>query len=362
MKTKIERVLSAFILILLVAGCSANHHPVDLSTKAHEARKFELGQVVEQNLSGYVRLPGVLKPFDEVNIFPKVSGFIRQILVDRGSVVTKGQLLIRLEAPELLSAVEAANSRFIQAEETGLASKEKYDRLKDAAKEPGAVSPIDLDNALAKMKADHAITMAEQSNLASVRTMQSYLEIRAPFAGMITQRNVSDGALVGAAANKDQPLLVLQNLQKLRLEVYIPETYVDKVDLDHEVSYVLNSMPGRTLHASISRSANALGSMHAEAIEVDVINQGLEFKPGMYGEVKIPLLTAAASLLVPNNAIVKSTEREFVARVKNGRTELINVKEGLSSHDSTEVFGNLQNRDSIILQANDELTAGIKVK
>lgn len=352
----------AVFLGFILTGCSGSQHPVDLSGSSVKIQKLELGAVVERNLIGYVRLPGVLKPFDEVNIFPKVSGFIKEILVDRGSFVKKGQLLIRLEAPELLSAVEAANSKFIQSQETASASKEKYDRLKDAALESGAVSPIDLDNALAKMKADQAISMAERSNLTSVRTMQSYLEVRAPFDGMITQRNISTGALVGPAETKEQPLLILQNLQKLRLEVFIPENYVDKVDLNHDVTYVLNALPGTLLTAKISRSSNALGAMHAEAIELDVINRDNQYKPGMYGEVKIPLTSNATSLLVPNNAIVKSTEREFVALVKNGRTVLVNIKEGLSSHDSTEVFGNIKARDVIIIHANDELKEGEIVK
>lgn len=352
----------AVFLGFILTGCSGSQHPVDLSGADTKTQKLELGTIVERNLNGYVRLPGVLKPFDEVNIFPKVSGFIKEILVDRGSFVKKGQLLIRLEAPELLSAVEAANSKYVQSQETALASKEKYDRLKDAAHESGAVSPIDLDNALSKMKADAAISMAEHSNLNAERTMQSYLDVRAPFEGMITQRNVSNGALVGSAETRDQPLLVLQNLQKLRLEVYIPESYVDKVDLTQEVSYVLNALPGKILKAKISRSSNALGLMHAEAIEVDVINHGDQFKPGMYGEVKIPLTSNATSLVVPDNAIVKSTEREFIATVKNGRTALINIKEGLSSHDSTEVFGNIHAYDKIVLHANDELKEGEIVK
>ena len=352
----------AVLFGLILTGCVGNQHPVDLSGAEVTTQKVELGAIVERNLNGYVRLPGVLKPFDEVNIYPKVSGFIKEMLVDRGSIVKKGQLLIRLEAPELLSAVEAANSKYVQSQETSLASKEKYDRLKDAAREPGAVSPIDLDNALSKMKADAAISMAEQSNLNSVRTMQSYLEVRAPFEGIITQRNVSNGALVGSSETKDQPLLILQNLQKLRLEVFIPESYVDKVDLNQEVSYVLNALPGKILQAKISRSSNALGSMHAEAIEVDVINHDKQFKPGMYGEVKIPLTSNATSLVVPDNAIVKSTEREFIATIKNGRTALINIKEGLSSHDSTEIFGNIHARDRIVLHANDELREGEIVK
>ena len=129
-----------------------------------------------------------MKPFNEVNIFPKVNGFVKNLYVDRGAIVSKSQLLMTLEAPEMESQLQAANSKYLQAQENAVASKEKYQRLSEAAKEPGSVSPLDLDNALSKMKADEQMAQAEKSNVASVRTMQDYLNIRAPFDGMIVQR------------------------------------------------------------------------------------------------------------------------------------------------------------------------------
>ncbi|MBS1532667.1 MAG: hypothetical protein JSU01_20355 [Bacteroidetes bacterium] len=85
-------------------------------------------------------------------------------------------------------------------------------------------------------------------------------------------------------------------------------------------------------------------------------------KPGMYAEVDIPMLSGAKSLLVPNSAIVRSTEREYVIAVNDGKTSYVDVKEGLASHDSTEVFGNLKPGNQVITNANDEIKEGIAVK
>lgn len=303
-------------------------------------------------------MPGQLKPFNEVNIFPKVNGFVQSVDVDRGSIVHKGQLLLKLEAPEMASQLAAANSKYMQAQENAVASKEKYQRLKEAAKEPGSVSPLDLDNALSKMKADEAMAQSERSTVSSVRDIQDYLNIRAPFDGMIVQRNVSPGALVSPGKGTDQPMLILQDINKLRLEVYIPEDYVDKVDLSKPVKFTFNAMPGKEQTARISRSANALGNMRSEAIEIDVQNKDRRLKPGMYAEVKIPMMSGAKSLLVPNNAIVRSTEREYVITVKNGKAALVDIKEGLAAHDSIAVFGNLTPGQTIIKNANDEIKEG----
>jgi len=357
MKFKSIIVLAAATSML--AACSSNQTPVNMAAAATSKKSaYETGIITEKALSSQARLPGQLKPFNEVNIFPKVNGFVKQLYVDRGAIVKKGQLLMTLEAPEMESQLQAANSRFLQAQENAIASKEKYQRLKEAAKEPGSVSPLDLDNASAKMKADDAMARSEQSNVASVRTIQDYLNIRAPFDGMIVQRNVSPGALVSPGKGTDQPMLILQDISKMRLEVFIPEDYVDKVDLQQPVTFVFNAMPGSEQTAKISRSANSLGSMRSEAIEIDVQNKNGQLKPGMYAEVRIPMLSGAKSLLVPNNAIVRSTEREYVVTVKQGKAVLVDIKEGLARNDSTEVFGNLKAGDQIINHPGDELKQG----
>jgi membrane fusion protein (multidrug efflux system) len=356
MKTKII-ILCASACFL--AACSGNEKPVDLTeAKASGNKKYETGTITEKALSSYARLPGQLNPFNEVNLFPKANGFVKQIFVDRGSQVKKGQLLIILEAPEMESQLQAATSRYLQAQETANASKEKYNRLKQAAAEPGSVSPLDLDNAVSRMKSDMAIANAERSNMQSVKTMQGYLSIYAPFDGTIVQRNVSPGALVAPGKATDQPMLVLQDTRKLRLEVAIPEDYVDKVDLKQVVSFTFNAMPGKEHTAKISRSANALGNMRSEAIEIDVINKDGQLKPGMYAEVKIPMLSGAKSLLVPNTAIVRSTEREYVITVRDGKAKLVDIKEGLAGKDSTEVFGALVPTDIIVTQAGDDIKDG----
>lgn len=361
MKLKYIVLLSS---ISLMAACAGNQKPVDLTETKKTTQKasgYETGKVSEKALSSEARLPGQLKPYNEVNLFPKVNGFVKTVFVDRGTLVKKGQLLVTLEAPEMESQLQAADSRYMQAKENAVASKEKYQRLKEAAKEPGSVSPLELDNALAKMKADDAMARSESSIVASVRTMQDYLNIRAPFDGMIIQRNVSPGALVAPGKGTDLPMLILQDTRKLRLEVYIPEDFVDKVDLKQQVKFTFNAMPGQEQTAKISRSANALGSMRSEAIEIDVQNQNGILKPGMYAEVKIPMLSGAKSLLVPNNAIIRSTEREYVIAVKDGKAALIDIKEGLSRHDSTEVFGNLKANDIILKNASDEVKDGADI-
>ncbi|MFC3560234.1 efflux RND transporter periplasmic adaptor subunit [Pedobacter jamesrossensis] len=353
------RFIPIIIIISSLAACGGNQKPVDISPEKNgKEAKYETAKVEEEALSSFTRIPGVLKPFNQVNIFPKANGFVKAILVDLGSKVTKGQLLMTLEAPELESQLQSANSRYLQARETASASSEKYRRLKEAAKEEGSVSPLELDNALSRMKGDKAIAEAERSNVSSVRTMQDYLKVYAPFDGVIVDRNVSPGALVSAGKSSDLPMLVLQDLTHMRLEVSIPEDYVDKVDLSQMVKFRFNALPGEQHQAKISRSANSLGNMRQEVVEVDVANKDNRLKAGMYAEVEIPLKSGSTSLLVPNSAIVRSTERKYVVEVANGKAKLVDIKEGMKGAEMTEIFGSIKAGTEIISPANDEIKSG----
>jgi len=361
----VYKFLSYATFLLVLAACKQKQQPVDMTGAGKvldNKSKYEIGAIVEQPLASYVKLPGQLKPFEEVNIYAKVNGFIKSVNVDRGSLVKKNQMLLALEAPELESQVQAAMSKFTHAQENAAASRDKYRRLLEASKEVGAVAPLDLDNALSKMKADDAVVMSEKSNMEAMSNVKGYLQVTAPFNGVIIQRNVSAGTLVGPGSKADLPLLVLQHLEKLRLEVFIPEAYVDKVDLKSPVKFTYNAMPGKEHTAKISRSANALSSLRSEAIEIDIQNKSQLLKPGMYAEVYIPLLSSASSLLVPNHAIVRSTERQYVIKIEDGKAAYRDIQVGLTANDFTEIFGDLHNGDEIILHASDEIREGTTVK
>src|ERR1700761_8306763 len=109
----------------LFAACSGNNKPVDLTKPTTTTARYKFGTVAEKALSTTARFPGQLIPFNEVNLFPKVNGFVKKVFADRGSMVKKGQLLVILEAPEMQSQLQSANSKYVQAQESAQASKEK---------------------------------------------------------------------------------------------------------------------------------------------------------------------------------------------------------------------------------------------
>ena len=167
-------------------------------------------------------LPELL-PYEQVNIHPKIKGFIKKIYVDRGSHVTKGQLLAQLEAPEIGEQFAASQSATGTAYQKYLFSKQSYDRLKEASKKNGAVASIELERAYAQLLGDGASYKSSKSVASASGQIKNYLKITAPFSGVITGRFMSEGALVGDNAGKGEPLFKLAQQNRLRLTVGIPE-------------------------------------------------------------------------------------------------------------------------------------------
>jgi membrane fusion protein (multidrug efflux system) len=341
------------IVSCLLASCSETHEPINLASESgHEKLKF--GKVNRKNISSTIQLPGELRPFQEVKIFPKINGFVKEVLVDRGSVVHRGQMLITLEAPETEQQLQSAKAKYIQSQELSQASKDKYNRILEASKTQGTVSPADLESAKSKMNGDEALMNAEKSNVEALKTLTGYLTITAPFDGIISERNVHPGALVGPNAKMEMPLLMLEQEQKLRLVVYVPEAFTGNVDCKRKVVFKTASFPGKQFEGTICRSAGVLNTgMRAEAVEIDVDAGNHILKPGMYAEVITPLISGTESFNVPTSSIITSTERKYIIALQNGKAKFIDIQEGIKTEDSTEVFGSITENQSILLNGNN---------
>jgi len=316
-----------------------------------------------RQISSNVQLPGVMQPFEFVQLYPKVSGFVKTVPVDRGSVVKKGQVLITLEAPEIQQQVAQAKLKYTQAMAVYTTSRDRYRRLLETSKTPGTISPFDLDAAASQKQADSATAQGEYANYQAAQTMESYLTVRAPFDGIITERNVHPGALAGPGTENAKPMLVLQQLSKLRLVVDIPEQYVTQVHDNDKVHYRVNALPGQDFTGTISRSSQSLSNNYrSETIEIDVLNSANIFKPGMYAEVVLPASGSTNAFVVPKSAVVTTTERKYVIVDDNNTARWVDVSTGNQSADSTEIFGNLHNADSVITNAGYQVKDGASVR
>jgi RND family efflux transporter MFP subunit len=365
------------VIACLVTVVACNSSQTSTASAATQAGPpiVQVAPVVAKKLDLTINLPGELQPYEAVAIYPKVVGFVQWIGVDRGSHVRSGQMMARLVAPELVSQRAEAQSKAEGAQSQLAAGQAKmagdegtYAKLQAAAKTPGVVAGNDLLLAQKAVEADQAQVkalldnvQAAQQALRAVSETEQYLRIMAPFDGVVTERNIHPGALVGG--NTSVPMLRVETLQHLRLVVPVPETYIAAVPEGSEVEFTVPAFPRQKFRGRIARISHAVDTRtRTMPVELDVNNRGGKLTPGSFSEVMWPVRRPGTSLLVPSSAIGTNLERTFVVRVRNGKTEWVDVKPGASSGSYTEVFGDLQAGDEVAVRGSDELAPGTQVK
>jgi RND family efflux transporter MFP subunit len=310
--------------------------------------------VASETLSRKSRVPGELLPYLKVPVLARVTGFVEAIDVDRGSAVQQGQVLAKLSAPELAAQIAEAEAKVAaveaqraEAQSKLLAAQSTYERLKKASETPGVVAQNEVvlaekavDGAKAQIAAIESAVQAARAAVKPWREMEAYLEVKAPFAGTVTERLVHPGSLVGPQAG-NPALVVLEQLGRLRLVAAVPEADAGNVGRGAQVSFRVPAFPGQTFQGTVARVARVLDAKtRTLPVEIDVANPGGRLGPGMYTEVDWPVKRAGPSLLAPVTA------------------EWVNVAKGVVQGERVEVMGALQVGDLVVRRATDEIRDG----
>ncbi len=334
-------------------------------------------EVVQRRLEKTISLPGELLAYQSVALYPKTTGFVSWIGVDRGSIVKKGQVLVRLQAPELMAQrteaearVQATQSNRIEAESSFLAAESTYQRLKAAAATPGVVSGNELEVSQRNTEAQRARVealrnneMAAQAALRSTQELESYLTVTSPFDGVIIERNVHPGALVGSSgAGALVPMLRIEQISVLRLVVSIPEADVSGVSRGVKATFTTLAFPGESFGGIVERIAHSMDpKTRTMPVELEVGNPTGRLAAGMFAEVKWVVKRVSPTLFVPPTAVVTTTERMFVIRVKEGIAEWVDVRRGTTVTDAVEIFGAIHAGEIVVVTGTDELRPGTRV-
>lgn len=344
---------------ILSEACSSGSAADKKAEKKEKAVvHFELAAVEQKGASSEIKLPGQLAAYEEVSIYPKVNGYVKSVPVDIGSRVSRGQLLMVLEAPELLQASLEAREKYARSQADCTIDREHYQRLVEASRTEGAISPLDLSTLRSRMAADSALSNAEKSNWQMQETMLSYLKITAPFDGVITDRNVHPGALISAAA-KDKPMLELKEVARLRLQVDIPENIAVNLNDRDSISFYTSAWPDKRLTGFISRkSMNVNTQFRSERMEIDVNNKAGRLSPGMYADVLVYSKGNPNAWLVPISAVITSTERKYVIAERNQKASKVDVTTGNQASGKIEVYGDLHTGDQIIIHPDEDIKNG----
>jgi RND family efflux transporter MFP subunit len=193
--------------------------------------------------------------------------------------------------------------------------------------------------------------------------MEAYLRVTAPFDGVITERAIHPGALVGPSSGAGgAPMLRLVQEQQLRLVVPVPEAYIAGVTGGTAIPFTVAAYPGQRFTGTVARIARFVDvQTRTMAVELDVVNGDGRLTPGTFAQVRWPVRRAAPSLLVPSGSVASTTGRTFVIRVNHGRAEWVDVSTGLTAGRLVEVFGDLHPGDQVAVRGTDEIQAGAAI-
>lgn len=345
------------------------------------------------------QLPGEINAYQDVLIYPKVPGFIKELKVDRGSVVKKGDLMVRMYAPEYLAkrheavAKVAATRAALAAEESKLqdlkaelskrkanllADQSTYQRVYAASLVPGVIADNDVVQWAQTVEADrqevnsfikrvnakdHEVSMKKEEVDAMIKAFEnfadfaSYLEIYAPFDGYVTERKLHIGSFVGPdGTGAYPPICRLKQLDLLRIIAPVPEELVAGITLGSEVEFTVSSFPGQKLKGTIARISNNLDKeTRTMPVELNYLNPDYKISPGMFCKIYWPTRRQQESLFVPISSVVSTPLNTFVCKLENDRIEWVPVKKGEIMGELVEIFGDIREGDLVAEKGSEEL-------
>jgi RND family efflux transporter MFP subunit len=296
-----------------------------------------------------ITLPGEIKANQQATLYAKVTGYLKSIAVDKGDEVKKGALLAEIEVPELLA--ESAKYKA----EVELANIE-YKRISEAqTKVPDLVVPLSVDTAKGRWE-------VAKANLERADTLLKFTKIVAPFSGVVTRRMVDAGAFIPAATAgnaQSAALLTLADFSTVRVQIAVPEQEASLVTKEQPVKVTVDGLPGRGFDGKVTRFSYALDDATKTMLaEVELPNQKLELRPGMYVTAKIGIERKADALLVPADAVLMEKANASVFVVVNNKAKKVPVKIGFNDGNNIEIISGVEPASAVILLGKRTLTDG----
>jgi len=307
---------------------------------------------------GETTLPGTLRGFVESPIYARATGYLLHWYVDIGTRVKQGQLLADLDTPEIdQELAQAVAQRDQTASSLGLAksSLERWQQLRQR----DAVSQQELDERQSTYSQDVANLAAAEANVKRLRQLESFKRIVAPFAGVVTQRNVDVGDLIDAGSGTSRALFALAQSDPLRVFVQLPQAYAQNIKVGEDVVVTQAELPGQQFNGRITHISGAIDvPTRSLQVEVTLPNPDGKLRPGAYVQVALPS-GARAQLTVPGNALLFRAEGPRVAVVDNdGVVHLRKVTIAQDLGQTLEIENGIEPNDRVIINPSDSIEDG----
>jgi RND family efflux transporter MFP subunit len=321
--------------------------------------------VVRRDLAQTLTVQAEFRPYQEVELHAKATGFLQSISVDFGDRVKAGQLLAVIEVPELADDLNRADAASARAAADYKDAHLDYTRMADVARaNPNLLAQQDIDAADAKEEMAAANVAAAKAEADKYRTLFSYTRITAPFAGVITQRYVDPGALIQAGTNSGQtgPLVRLSENDRLRLDFPVSVSYAETIRVGDPVEITLEGS-GRRISGAVSRFTRRIAvDTRTMETEIEVPNPDLLLIPGMYATVTLDVARRPKALSVPVMAVVTGSHPTVDVVGAGGKVEERTVQLGLETPSDYEILSGLSVGERVIVGSRAGVRPGQEVE
>jgi RND family efflux transporter MFP subunit len=321
-----------------------------------------------------VILPGTLQPTLTTAIYARTPGYIRRLLVDIGSHVRAGDLLAVIDAPDLDQQVVQARGFAAQARAALQLAAAELARWR-ALSVGGAVTADELDQKTAAFNVATETLNAAEANLSRLLLLQQYERVVAPFTGVITQRNVDPGALVGTTGGASTALaagsgsaagslLQIAKVDSLSVYVSVPEEYATGLKIGTAAVITVPQLPGDTLHGRVTKTSRSLDpASRTLLVEVDLANPTGLYLPGMYAQAQMRIDQVASPLqLLATTLVIRAGPPQVVVVRPDSTVRFQNVQIGRDHGAWLEVTGGISNGATLVVNPPDNLQDGAKVR
>ncbi|MGE5647267.1 MAG: efflux RND transporter periplasmic adaptor subunit [Acidobacteriota bacterium] len=355
---------------------------------AARSRRVNVAAVRRSAPSSDTVLPGNIDAIGEIPIYARADGYLKRRLVDIGDRVNAGQLLAEIETPELDQQIRQARAAIEQSRAAALRARaalgqaEANLRLADVslkrwrplvdkgvlAQQEGDQKQADFDAQQANVRAGEAAVQAAESdvqaaeaNLQRLQELKGFSRVTAPFAGIITARNVDNGTLItsGGGANA-KPMFNLAQIDRLRIYVNVPQAYAPMVRPGEPAGVMLQELPGKVFRGEVTRTANSLDERTRTLLtEVQVPNARHELLPGMYAQVRLAATRAEPPLVIPADSLMVKSDGSYVVTVpETGAAHYTKVTLGRDYGPIVEVLSGLSGEERVIVNPTDDIKEG----
>jgi RND family efflux transporter MFP subunit len=362
------RIAAVIVLALLAVGAArtmvsrmSNARVIEASA-AESAKPYVRTTQPQRGGSGdRLSLPGTLQGNVQAPIAARASGYLKRWTKDIGSRVERGELLAEIETPEIDQQLSQAIAARDQAAASLALSKSTVDRWESLRKKD-VVSQQELEERRSAVAQSQANVAAAEANVQRLRQLEGFKRVVAPFAGVITRRNVDVGDLIDAGGAGSRPLFLLAQTDPLRLYVNVPQTYAQLVKPGQPVVVTQAELRGQTFQGVVARTAASIDAgTRTMQVEIALPNRDGRLLPGAYVQVALPL-ASSGSLTMPTNTLMFRGEGTLVAVVDaQGKVVLRKVGVGRNFGESFEVLDGVSESDRVVLNPPDWLADGQSV-